>query len=239
MITVAFDAATARCTVAATDGSRIAQRHIDGPRQHAAAIVTLLGDVIAELGAAPPEIGLVLTGDGPGSFTGLRVVAAVAKALVWHRPVAWHTAPSLLIRAAGHAPGGGGTVLALSNALRGELFAGCWRFDGAAVSAPMGAPRAMRPGDLTGFGRVDIVVGSVPPDLVQAVEAATGARLVGGDDALPDAIALLALDRLTGGTSVVADPAAWQPAYGRLAEAQVVWERAHGQPLPTASGTPR
>ena len=28
-----------------------------------------------------------------------------------------------------------------------------------------------------------------------------------------------------------ADLAAWEPAYGRLAEAQVKWEAAHGRPL--------
>ena len=28
--------------------------------------------------------------------------------------------------------------------------------------------------------------------------------------------------------------AAWEPDYGRLAEAQVKWERAHGRPLPVA-----
>ncbi len=28
--------------------------------------------------------------------------------------------------------------------------------------------------------------------------------------------------------------AAWEPDYGRLAEAQVKWEQAHGRPLPVA-----
>jgi hypothetical protein len=28
------------------------------------------------------------------------------------------------------------------------------------------------------------------------------------------------------------DIASWEPEYGRLAEAQVRWERAHGMPLP-------
>jgi tRNA threonylcarbamoyladenosine biosynthesis protein TsaB len=30
------------------------------------------------------------------------------------------------------------------------------------------------------------------------------------------------------------DLASWEPDYGRLAEAQVRWERAHGRPLPRA-----
>ena len=30
----------------------------------------------------------------------------------------------------------------------------------------------------------------------------------------------------------VAAPAGWEPDYGRLAEAQVQWEAAHGRPLP-------
>ncbi len=236
MITVAFDAATNRCTVAATDGTTTVERSIDGPRHHAAAIVSLLGDAVAELRATPAAIGMVLTGDGPGSFTGLRVVAAVAKALVWRRPAAWRTAPSLLLRARDHAPAGGGTVLALSNALRGELYAGAWRISGGAVTALSGPPRVVTPADLATFGRCDVVVGSVPAELLPLVREVTGRTVVTEPDSLPDARALLALAGVPGGTTPVADPAAWQPAYGRLAEAQVVWERTHGQPLPAAAG---
>jgi tRNA threonylcarbamoyladenosine biosynthesis protein TsaB len=239
MITLAFDTASERCTVAATDGVRVAGRYIDGPRRHAAVLLTLFDEVLSELGTSRAHIGRVLTGDGPGSFTGLRVAAAAAKALAWHREVEWRVAPSLLVRAMAQVPAEGGVILALSDALRGELYAGCWRVTAHAIERVGVAPRAMAPAALAEYGDVDVITGSIPVSLVDAVIAATGRVPISGAEALPDARWLIALDRRSGGTSVVDDPAAWEPEYGRPAEAQAVWERAHGRSLPAAPGVAR
>lgn len=239
MITLALDSATERLSLAASDGPRVVARHLDGPRGHAREVLTLAGELLAELGAGPRDVGLVLTGDGPGSFTGLRVATAVAKALVWGRPaVAWRTAPSLLIRAAGHVPTGGGAVLALADALRGELYAGCWRFGPGTVAAAGDPPRAVTPAQLGQYVSADVVVGTIPEHLREVVRQATGREPMVGGAALPDARRLLWLAGCDGGTVAVADPARWQPEYGRPAEAQAVWERKHGRPLPDPSRHP-
>lgn len=240
MITLAFDTASDRCTVAATNGSQVAHRDFDGARGHAAAILVLLDEVLGELDATPRSVTALLTGDGPGSFTGLRVSSTVAKALSWHRPVIWRTASSLLVRAAAHTTAGGSTVLALSDALRGEVYAGCWRIGADGVVAVGPSPQAMTPAALRdAFGVVDIVVGTVPDALVDAIREATDRALIRGTDALPDARTLLALVELDGATALVDDPEAWQPVYGRPAEAQAVWERTHGRELPAAPGIHR
>jgi tRNA threonylcarbamoyladenosine biosynthesis protein TsaB len=239
MLTLALDCASERCTIAVSDGRATASRFVDGPRRHAALVLGLAGEALDELGTGPRDVTRVLTGDGPGSFTGLRVAGAVAQALVWGRPeIAWEVAPSLLIRAAAHAPAAGGTVLALSDALRGALYAGCWRIGPTAVLGVGSGPRAVDPEALSGFGAVDVVVGSVPEALRGAVVEATGVELVAGDAALPDARALLRLATLAGGTVPVSNPAAWRPVYGRPAEAQAVWERRHGRPLPDSTFRP-
>lgn len=237
MITLAFDTASDRCTVAATDGHRVAHRHLDGARGHATAILSLLDDVLGEIAATPRDVRLLLTGDGPGSFTGLRVSSTVAKALAWGRDIGWRTAPSLLVRAAAHAAAGGSTVLALSDALRGEVYAGCWRFSAGGVEAVGPSPRAVAPDQLASlFGPVDVVVGTVPEALHSPITLATGRSMTGGEAALPDARTLLTLAAIDGGTTLVADSASWEPVYGRPAEAQAVWERTHGRPLPPAPG---
>ena len=239
MITLALDSATDRCSVAAGDGSAVSHAFVDGARRHAGAIIALIDNTLREIGAAADDIGSVVIADGPGSFTGLRVAASVAKALIWQRSVEWFVAPSLLVRAAAHVPVGGGTVLALSDSLRGELFAGCWRITASSV-APVGvSPRALRAEALAALGPVDVVVGTIPASLVGSVRALTGHEPITGDAALPDARTLLALARVAGGVSRVGDPRAWQPDYGRPAEAQVVWERTHGMELPSAPGIPR
>ena len=236
MITLALDTATDRCTVAASDGRRVAHRYVDGSRRHAAAILGLIDAVLGELGAGGHDIARLVVADGPGSFTGLRVAAAVARALAWHRDVEWRIAPSLLVRAAGQVPPGGGTVLALSDALRGEVYAASWRFGEHDVVRLSPLARAMPPAALATLAPVDVVVGSIPPALLAAVGAATGRDAVTGEAALPDARRLLQLADLAGGTDRVADPGGWQPEYGRPSEAQVVWERNHGIELPSASG---
>lgn len=236
MITLALDSATERLSLAVSDGHREVARQLDGPRNHARGVLTLAGELLAEFGAGPRDVTLVLTGDGPGSFTGLRVATAVAKALAWGRPaVTWRTAPSLLIRAAGHRPAGGGAVLALADALRGELYAGCWRFgpDGAVTTEE--PPRTVTPEDLGRYVSADVVVGTIPERLRGAVREATGREPIVGEAALPDARRLVWLAGCAGGTVAVADPARWQPEYGRPAEAQAVWERKHGRPLPDPS----
>lgn len=236
MITLALDSATERLTVAAGDGDRVVARHVDGPRRHAREVLALAGDLLGELGARPRDVRRVLTGDGPGSFTGIRVATAVAKALAWGRDeVEWRVAPSLLVRAAGHAPSGGGVVLALSDALRGELYAGAWRFAGDRVERMGDLPRTIVPEALGHYLPVDVVVGSIPERLREAVGNGTGMLPVTGEAALPDARQLLRLAGLAGGTTGVDDPAHWQPVYGRPAEAQAVWERKHGRPLPDPS----
>ncbi len=64
----------------------------------------------------------------------------------------------------------------------------------------------------------------------------TGRAPVGPPAGSPRAAALLSLVGVVGGTRRIDDPAAFQPAYGRLAEAQVRWEREHGRPLPHPQG---
>ena len=235
MISLALDSASDRCSVAATDGSRVAHRHLDGARSHATAILDLLDQVLHEIGASVTDVGCVLSGDGPGSFTGLRVATSVAKAIAWGRQVEWRTAPSLLLRASAHAAAGG-VILAVSDALRGDVYAGCWRFDAQGVHAIGGPPRAMPPAALAAFGPVDRVVGTLTPPVAVAVAGVTGHAVIEGPQALPDARELLRLADRFGGTTLVTDPDAWEPEYGRPAEAQAIWERTHGRRLPTAPG---
>lgn len=238
MIALALDSATDRCTVSASGYGITAVRHVDGARTHASAVLGLATEVLAEIGSQPSEITDVFTGDGPGSFTGLRVATAVAKALVWRREVAWWTAPSLLVRAVAHAPVSGGVVLALSDALRGELYAGCWRITGDSVVAVGTPPGAILPAALGEFGPIDVVVGSIPELLTEAVRSATGHDPITGLTALPDAMSFFALAKRTGGVTRIDHPDSWQPVYGRPAEAQAVWERTHGRSLPTATHRP-
>ncbi len=49
---------------------------------------------------------------------------------------------------------------------------------------------------------------------------------------LPSAVTLLELMDRDGGCREIIAPDAWEPEYGRPAEAQAKWERTHGRTLP-------
>jgi tRNA threonylcarbamoyladenosine biosynthesis protein TsaB len=77
----------------------------------------------------------------------------------------------------------------------------------------------------------------VPMSSVETVAAEYGAKIVsptmmpGATHAVPRARAVARLEAMLAVRGPV-DLASWEPAYGRLAEAQVRWESAHGRPLP-------
>ena len=94
----------------------------------------------------------------------------------------------------------------------------------------------MAPFDVTPEGEV---VPSGPTILVASAHvgeraAELGAHAVGPGQpersVEPHARGAVRLARLIDGTPA-ADLAGWEPAYGRLAEAQVRWEAEHGRPL--------
>ncbi len=239
MITLGIDTATNRCSIAVRAGMLGAERHLDGARGHATNILSLIGEACTAAGVTIDAVERIVVADGPGSFTGLRVGGAVAKALAWRRAIEWHTAPSLLGRARRQVPAGGGVVLALADALRGELYVGRWEFAGDGVEGREGFPRTLLPRDLAALLPVDVVVGDVPAALRAEIEAVTGCGVIDGEAAMADARTLIDLIELAGGTTRVIDINRWEPVYGRPAEAQAVWERKHGRPLPTPPGIAR
>jgi hypothetical protein len=147
------------------------------------------------------------------------------------------TAPSLLVRAIGVGQPGE-RVLAVSTALRGEVYAGAWHLRPTERIVELFPPRTLGPEDLGALPPFDRVVGDGPEDLLSALARRVGVPVIGGPAGWPSAEGLLRLIEVPGGAGLVVDPAAWEPTYGRPAEAQAKWERVHGRPLPDSSDHP-
>jgi tRNA threonylcarbamoyladenosine biosynthesis protein TsaB len=213
------------------DSGIVLEEEVQGARRHAGALLPLVERLLQRAGAGVAELRGVLLSDGPGSFTGLRVGAAVAKALAHARGVAVAAAPSLMVRAVGEAADGR-TVLAVSGALRGEVYAAAYRFAPGRVATLLPAS-VWTPDALAEVApRPDAIVGDVPADAIRVLEEWSGRRVVGPPAAWPRAALLFELRRREGGAAVIADVERWEPQYGRPAEAQARWEQAHGRPLP-------
>lgn len=230
---LAIDTATDIASVAIRAGEQTIARSMSGARQHAAQLLPLVHQVLALAQLSLDQIAGVIVGDGPGSFTGLRIGWAAAKGLVQERQLPLIAIPSLL--AAAHAVGVE-TVAACYDALRGQVFGAIYGFAGDEVKTlvapdvftiPTLAVRARRSPDLA--------VGDGAERYRQDVVAWTGRAPVGIAALPPLAGSLLALLAYDGARRAIEDPRVVEPIYGRPAEAQAKWEARYGRPLPHSS----
>jgi tRNA threonylcarbamoyladenosine biosynthesis protein TsaB len=235
---LALDTATERASVAlGVPGGTPLEETIGGARRHAAGLLPTVERLLQRAGASLDDLGGIVLSDGPGSFTGLRVGASVAKALAQTRKLPLWTAPSLLVRAAG-ASLGEVLVLSIANALRGEVYAAGYRFLADGIQTEL-APSVRRPEDLVASGlQPAIIIGDAPTDVLAILERWVGRPVIGPPDGFPRAALLLDLVGRNGGAREVEAIRDWEPVYGRPAEAQARWERVHGRPLPDSVGSP-
>jgi tRNA threonylcarbamoyladenosine biosynthesis protein TsaB len=237
---LALETATDRASVAVgRTAADAVEESLTGARRHAGALLPMIQAALRRRGIGLDAITGLIVSDGPGSFTGLRVGAAAAKALARARGLPLRTAPSLLARAAGVAGRPASLVLAVSDALRGEVYAGAFRLGERSVVTEL-EPRVWRPDSLAVLGLgPDVLVGDVPAAAREVLERATGLAMITPPEGAPRARALIALAGLESGAREVSDVSEWEPFYGRPAEAQARWEIAHGRPLPDPTGGAR
>jgi tRNA threonylcarbamoyladenosine biosynthesis protein TsaB len=230
---LAIDTATDLASVGVSTSDRTIAQSVRGARQHAAQIVPLIHEVLATAHLSLERIRGIVVGDGPGSFTGLRIGWAAAKGLIQERPVPMIAIPSLL--GAAHAAGVN-VVAACYDALRGQVFGASYAF------ATDGMETLVTPGVFTIAElaaalprRPDLAVGDGAERYRAEVLAWTAKEPMGLDALPPIAASLLILAGYSGVGRALDNPGVAEPAYGRPAEAQVKWETRHGRPLPNSS----
>jgi tRNA threonylcarbamoyladenosine biosynthesis protein TsaB len=213
-----------------------------GVRRHARGMVPAAKECLRIAGVEFGDLRELVIGDGPGSFTGLRVGAATMKGLLTELGgLSVSVAPSLMAAAwagwQGGAVGAGALVAALYDALRGEVFAAVYSFTDESVTVHV-APRITTIDEL--MAACERAPGLAVGDGAVAQQAAvaewTGRPALGPPAGSPRASGLLRLRFLAGGTRFLEDPMVFEPEYGRLAEAQVRWEERHGRSLPNPPG---
>jgi len=136
-----MDTATPATVVALLDEARPGEvaerRHEPEPGRrpgHAAQLLALAAELLDAAGLRFADVDRIAVGVGPGTFTGLRIGVATARALAQGSDaelVGVSTLRALAVAAEPAAPTGSG-VLAVVDARRGEAFAAGWR-DGAVV----------------------------------------------------------------------------------------------------------
>jgi tRNA threonylcarbamoyladenosine biosynthesis protein TsaB len=230
---LAVDSATDVGSVAVGQPGHVLAEILVSERRHATVLAPAVQQVIKLSGLAHADLTGIVIGDGPGSFTGLRIGFATAKGLLLQRPeLSLHTVPSLLACAWPFRLFSRGSIAPLYDALRGEVFAAIYRFSEDAVVTEM-APRLTSVTQLTELKGVvpSLALGNGAVLHHDLVRSWTGREPIGPPVAAPRAGALLQLLSVAGAARLVEDPDSLEPDYGRLAEAQVKWEAKHGREL--------
>ena len=181
MILLGLDTATTATVVGVLDRAGAVTEVRDDPAPgvrpaHANRLLAAAHEALESAGLGWEDVERIAVGVGPGSFTGLRIGIATARALAQGRglPLVGVSSLEALARGAGAAE----IVLAVLDARRGEAFAAAWRGE-ALVLAPAalspdalaervraldGAPLAVGDGAVRFRGPLEAAGALVPPD---------------------------------------------------------------------------
>jgi tRNA threonylcarbamoyladenosine biosynthesis protein TsaB len=80
---LAIDAATEGCSVALQIGEDVVFRFEEAPQQHSKKLLPFVDDVLAEAGVTLSQLDCIAYGQGPGSFTGVRIGVSVTQGLAF------------------------------------------------------------------------------------------------------------------------------------------------------------
>lgn len=208
---LALNASTYRGSVAVIRGTRVLADTATETRstgQRGDRLMPAVAAVLDRARVRVADLGAVVCGSGPGSFTSLRIAAAIAKGIAQGVDIPMGAVPSLLLIVAGCESLADGRYLASLDALRGERFA-------ALIEVASAAGRAPRL--VAGDGEAP---GLLPAADLAIRATALGATAIGPGcaiDAWPEA---RAVESVAHAVQRV-DPGTWEPDYGRRAEAEV------------------
>lgn len=218
MITLALEASTyAGSAALLRNDALVAERSVAMRGREHEALMPAVAELLAEQDVLPAEIGRVVCGAGPGSFTSLRIAGAIAKGIALAAVCPLVPISSLALVVASRDPFESGRYLAILDALRGEHYVGLFEVSDAREIRALGPELRVPSAEIAlraEQAHAGVVGPGAPAERVTVPRAASVARLT----------TML-------GETEAADLATWEPAYGRLAEAQVKWEAAHGRAL--------
>jgi tRNA threonylcarbamoyladenosine biosynthesis protein TsaB len=215
-VLVGLETSTEAGSVAlAADGRLLGELATGEHTKHAESLLPALESLLRDAGVGRHEISGVVVGAGPGSFTGVRIAAATARGLIRGLDVPLLAFSSLAALAL--AEPADGTVCALLDARRGEVYAACYD----RVSGSDRLETLLEPTVLT----VDDLLDRLPRPLPVFVGAgadryADGLQGTVRRGWVPRASALLRLAHADAASGRVESPAAWEPMYLRASGAE-------------------
>jgi tRNA threonylcarbamoyladenosine biosynthesis protein TsaB len=227
LLLLAFDTATPVTAVALLDGKRVLANAEEPSKSHSRTLLPTIERLLIEHHLRRRDIEAVAAGIGPGSFTGVRIGLATAKALAYSLSCPLLGISTLRALAENGRGAEGLEICPALDALKGEVF--CARFSGAGADLKMLEPEAaVRPDawvlKLKESGGKKIFLGTGALRYRGVIEIALGEDAVVPNDprqhqVRAESIGMLALERLNHGDTD--DPRSIEPLYCRLSEAEI------------------
>ena len=217
MLTLALETSTPLGSVAIGDGTRLlAECALSVRATHSETVLDEIERLLARAGVRPSDLEAVVVGSGPGSFTGVRIAAALAKGLCYARDLPLYAFSSLRALAASV---GRSRICAVFDARRGEVYAAAYAEGGA--GPPTLAPAAL-PVErlLEGLAPVEGWAFAGEGALIHAaILERAGGVVLAPHLGVPRAAALLWLARVAP-DGLVEDRMRWEPSYVRPSGAE-------------------
>lgn len=218
MLTLALETSTELGGVAVGEGeSLIAESHMAVRAARSELVLPEVAGLLERSGRSVDDVDAVVVGAGPGSFTGVRIAASLAKGLCFARKKTLLAYSSLAAVAA--TTGREERICALFSARRREVYAAA-----VAQVAPLEyelGPAVLGLGEL--LAELDVsrwcFAGEGAVAERERIEGA-GGRVLPPFLGVPRASALLWLAATQPEAGRVADPAAWEPEYARAPGAE-------------------
>jgi tRNA threonylcarbamoyladenosine biosynthesis protein TsaB len=230
---LALDTSTEACSAALGvclpgEPERVLTRAAEAPRGHAELILPMVESLLAEAGLSLSSLGAIAFARGPGSFTGLRLAAAVTQGLAFGAglPVlAVSTLRASALQALQRAPSAT-HVLVCNDARMGEVYVAAFARGAGGLPEPLGPESVCPPSSVVMPATSGVWVGAghgfrAYPQLEQAApsssrpgEARPGFTEIFAD-LLPQAREVLPLARAEWAAGRILKPAEAQPVYLR------------------------
>jgi len=214
MILLGLDASSDACTVALSIDGETLLRHQIAPRRHAALLLPMIDELLAEAAISASRLSAIAFGRGPGAFTGLRIAAGVTQGIAYGLDLPVVPISSLATLAQGTPAD---QVWAGYDARLGEVYWGAYQRNAAGLMEPVIEERVCPPEQIDGGGLEQATgAGHAWQTYQDVLRTQLGTSISAMlPDALPSAADLVRLAAPLVATGEVVSPEQAQPVYLR------------------------
>lgn len=140
-----LDTSSSACSVALLVQGKMSERHVALENRHSEYILRFINELITEAGVTVRDLDALAVGNGPGSFTGLRLGIGVAQGLAFGASKPVLSVSSMKAIAAASSAS---NILVAVDARMGEVYWQCFYHRGGQRLTPLDSVRLNRPGDI-------------------------------------------------------------------------------------------